>query len=86
MSWGKKLWWGVEFVNSFGDVLLIGTAWDKRARETPSSDPCRPLLFKTRALCREWCKNENDFVKHNMVTARWKFRPVRVAETFSIKK
>jgi len=81
MAWDRLLW-GIEFIDSRKEYPLIGTVW---MRPPPKSqyegEPTRPILFTTRKLAREWCKNKRaQYLGRLDFVAKWRFRPVRVRE------
>lgn len=87
-QWNRRLW-GIEFRNSRGDRLLLGSLWDDDQRERAGhlGEPGRALLFCTRAQARAWCARERakfvDYPKDHICIA-WRFRAVRVRETVQV--
>lgn len=63
LRWDRHLW-GVVFRSlAKGErPMLIGGLWRDEARHYTQfypGEPTRPLLFTTRALAREWCREQN---------------------------
>jgi hypothetical protein len=84
-----RLPWGVVFTSQ-GLVppdppMLLGTAWDSRQRSVPSTEPTRPLLFRTRAQCREWCREQNAKWREHPSLDTWSVRPTQVRELVSVR-
>ena len=82
MAWDRLLW-GVEFADSTDRRLtILGTVWmDPPPESQYEGEPTRPILFTTRKLAREWCKNKQaEYAGRKDFTAKWRFRPLRVRE------
>ena len=84
MEWVKNLW-GVEFTGSMpGDTpTLLGQAWmNPRPKSQYDGEPTRAMLFCTRKQARAWCRVKMaEYAGRDDCCGKWKFRPVRVAET-----
>jgi hypothetical protein len=83
MGWNRKLW-GIELTGGMqGKPVLIGTGWMHPApRPQYCDEPTRAILFNTRAIARNWCKERMDeYAGREDFCGLWKFRPVRVIET-----
>jgi len=78
--WNRALW-GIKFVGSKKESMLLGKAWETLAPAHYEGEPTRALLFMTREQARQWCrekrqqyKGREDCCKH------WRFIPVKVIE------
>lgn len=83
MSWNRKLW-GVEFTSPSNKSILIGTGWMQEIPNQPYYPGCptRPILFTTRKVAREWCRDRTAEARsHQDIREKWSFRAVRVRET-----
>lgn len=77
MSWNRNLW-GVEFKGGMKEdpPMIIGAAWLHPMPHRYEGEPTRALLFCTRELAREWCRNRRERSKD----LGWTFTPVKVRE------
>ena len=85
----NRTFWGVKFTSSLDDSpILLGSIWRVEKYSPFPDEPTRPMLFRTRAAARKWCKEQMD--KNSKRTdhlADWKFRPVKVREqVYAVKE
>ena len=81
MAWNRLLC-GVEFADRHKGRFLLGTAWmNPPPKAQYEGEPTRPILFTSRKLAREWCKNKQaQYAGRTDFVAKWRFRPVRARE------
>lgn len=83
--WDRRMWGVAIHFHDDSSPRLIGSLWDQELcdRYHYAGEPTRPLLFKTRAQARAWCRRNMDGWGPGRPT--WALRPVRVRETISIE-
>lgn len=84
-----RLLWGIVFTSKgiypSDPPALIGGGWDTReGSDRPSSEPSRPVLFRTRKQAADWCRERNAMWKKNNRPLGWHVKPVRVREVVSV--
>lgn len=82
MTWERQLW-AIEFSSSDWEPFLIGSLWLRpMAKPQYEGEPYRALLFCTRKLARDWCRERmKEYENRPDPVRKWRFRPVRVWET-----
>ena len=75
----------VNFISD-GSSFLIGSVWhDHKRSNFYLGEPTRALIFNTRKMAREWCRQKRKIYQgRNDCCAKWKFIPVRVRESVKI--
>jgi len=84
-SWDRKLW-AIEFSDPLTPPMIIGGSWHPLNKVQYDGQPTQPVLFRTRAKAKKWCKEQKekyDSYPAGDVVKRWRFRPIRVRETVS---
>lgn len=88
-TWPPRVRWGVVMTGVHRDAcpMLLGEAWNLRIAPPQSAQaaPPRPLLFLTRKAARTACAMKNaEYRGRTDSLAHWRFRPVRVRESWDI--
>jgi len=78
----SRTFWGVKFTSSLDEnPILLGSIWRIEKTIPYPDEPTRPMLFRTRAAARKWCKEQMEKnSKRTDCLAGWKFMPVKVRE------
>ena len=83
-GWDRRLWGVTRDKNG-----PLGTGWHHREIEFYDGEPCRPLLFTSRAAARCWCAQKHASYADRPVgdiCRAWRFRAVRVRERITVTR
>lgn len=76
--------WGIQLKTLKNDRPIgpLFDSWHDVRQPFYEGEPTRPLLFVSRRLAREWCKQRRArYADREDDCAQWYFKPIRVKES-----